>query len=160
MQPLTYICIRILQPWPNVCCLSKTHAHTHIQKWFQTSQGVREIEWGERGRLLASAFTASRPPLMATHDKSSIHTRGGGDERQSMGMETQRMSLAAATAGCWYNMAVALVVTGAPNLLNKRSIQWQQLWHHGEKSDSADSKEGREGEERHVGRKWELRGRG
>lgn len=46
--------------------------------------------------------------------------------RQSTRMETQRMSLAAATAGCWYNMAAALVVTAAPNLFNKRSIQWQQ----------------------------------
>ncbi len=159
MQPFTYECIRILQPLPNVRCLLNTCtcaymcARTHTQKWHQTSQGVRETQWGERGSLLASAFTASHPPLMATHDKSSIQTRGGGDERQSMGMETQRMSLAAATAWCWYNMAVALVVTGAPNLWNKRSIQWQQHWHHGEKSGSADQKnKGREREERHMGR--------
>lgn len=49
--------------------------------------------------------------------------------RQSTGTETQRTSLEAASAGGWYNMVGALVVTGAPNLLNKRSIQWQQQWH-------------------------------
>lgn len=34
----------------------------------------------KEGKLLTAACTASRRPLMATYDKSSIQTRGGGDE--------------------------------------------------------------------------------
>lgn len=42
-------------------------------------------------------------------------------------METQRISLEAATAGFGYNMAAALVATADQNLFNKSSIQGQ--WH-------------------------------
>lgn len=41
--------------------------------------------------------------------------------RQSTEMETQSISLEAATAGCRYNMAAALVATAALNLFNKSS---------------------------------------
>lgn len=41
---------------------------------------------GEKGgKLLGAAFSASHPPLMATHEKSSIQTRGGGDEEAKHG---------------------------------------------------------------------------
>lgn len=37
----------------------------------------------EGGKLLAAASIASRPPLMATHDKSSFQTRGGGGDEEA-----------------------------------------------------------------------------
>lgn len=137
MLQLPYICIYILPPWANnVCCLS-THTNTHILEWFATSQGVRETEW--RGRGGSCLPLRSLPPLrLWWQHMTSPPFRPEEEEetrRQSTGTETQRMSLAAAAAGCGDNMAAALVVTGVPNLLNKRSIQGRRRWHHGEKSD-------------------------
>lgn len=63
---------------------SQTCIYTHMKKWLQTSQGVRERMSEEEGaKLLSAAFTASPPPLMATHDKSSIQTRGGGGDEEA-----------------------------------------------------------------------------
>lgn len=37
----------------------------------------------EGPKLPAAAFIACPPPLMATHDNSSIHTRGGGGDEEA-----------------------------------------------------------------------------
>lgn len=137
MQQLPYICT--FNSANNVCCLSNTHS----LKWLQTSQGVRENEWGGRGGSCLPLHSLPLLLLWWQHMTSPPFRPEEEEEtrRQSTGTETQRMSLAAAAAGCGYNMAAALVVTGAPNLFNKRRIQKQQQWHHGEKSNP---KEGRE----------------
>lgn len=65
--------------------VSQTCAHTHTEVASNIPGGERERVRRKGGKLLAAAFTASRPPLMATHDKSSIQTRRGGDEEAKHG---------------------------------------------------------------------------
>lgn len=98
------------------------YTHTYIQKGFKHPrewESMSEMERGEGGKKCSFSLLLA---LLWWQHMTSPPFRPEEEEtrRQSTGIETQRMSLAAATAGCWYNMAAALVVTGAPNLLNKR----------------------------------------
>lgn len=45
----------------------------------------------KEGKLLTAAFTASRHPLMATYDKSSIQTRGGEKEAKHEDGDTKNV---------------------------------------------------------------------
>lgn len=141
--------------------LSHRHVHTHvhnmcihIQKMAFKSPGS-ETEWVRRKRgsclLLLSLL---HNILWWEHMTSPPFRLGGGG--QSTRMETQRMLLATAIAGCWYNMAAALLATAAPNLLNKRSIQWRQDWYHRGKISQWTRKRGGE---RRIGSTWGLRGK-
>lgn len=109
---------------------SLKRAHTHTEVALNISGAERDWVRRKRGscllllsplRILLWWQHMTSPPFRPVEEET---------RRQSTRIETQRMSLAAAIAGCWYNMAAALVVTAALNLLNKRSIQWQQHWYH------------------------------
>lgn len=77
----------ILQPWPYM------YAVPHLVNWLHPSEEEKE-------KHTAAAFLVS-PPLMATHMTTPPFTPEEEEDtgRQSTGMETQRMSLAAAPAG-------------------------------------------------------------
>lgn len=117
------------------------NVHIYIRYWFKHPRRVTEEGDTQRNRLLILLLSLPLLFLWCETATTPLFRAEEETRRQSTAMETQRISLEAATAGFGYNMAAALVATAAQNLFNKSSIQGQWHWDHAEK-DSVDNKGG------------------